>query len=148
MNNKKLCTHFWFQVCFLPFLSTDDIAQLLLNGEINMNVIVREYFLVSSAENFILPKALHPYCEEPKSYNLSSRDLQIFLYFNRMRYIQSTGMRYSKIQSNSVKLEPITMYIIATSNFTRGNSTMIPLFRVFMYQQYENSWNEWMNHPV
>ena len=58
-----------------------------------MDVIVREYFLVSSAENFILPNVLHSYCEAPKSYDLPTRELQIFLYFNRMRYIQSTGMR-------------------------------------------------------
>ena len=81
-------------MCFLPFLSTEDIAQLLLNEEIDLNVVVREYFLVSSAENFTLPTVLHSYCNVPDSYDLSTKKLQIYLYFNRMRYIQMTGIRY------------------------------------------------------
>lgn len=83
-----------FQVAFMPFLSTEDIASLVLDGTIHFDLTIREYFLVSSRENFVLPNILHKYCVEPLSYDISTKELQLYLYFNQVCYMQRTGLRY------------------------------------------------------
>ena len=53
----------------------------------------REYFSVTAAEGFLLPNMLHEYCDEPDSYDVSLHKLQIYLYFNQLRYMRQTGLR-------------------------------------------------------
>lgn len=90
------------EVSFLPFLSTDFIAERLVDESIHLDICVREYISICSADQFILPQILHKHCDEPASYELSLHELQMYLYFNQLRFMQQSGMRVCPLTREEV----------------------------------------------
>jgi len=90
------------EISFLPFLSAEQIADRLINQSISLDISVREYFLLTSTENFLLPNILHEYCDEPLTYDDKSiNDLRLYLCFNLLRYIQQVGLRAATTSSSA-----------------------------------------------
>ncbi|XP_057310807.1 uncharacterized protein LOC130648744 [Hydractinia symbiolongicarpus] len=97
------------EVSFLPFMSPEAIAEQLINKTLNLDMVVREYFSVSAAEDFLLPPSLHKYCDEPDTYEKEIKELQIYLYFNQLRYMRQTGLRDTSITREEVSTNMLSM---------------------------------------
>ena len=96
------------EVSFLPFLSTDFIAERLVDESIHLDICVREYISICSAEQFVLPQILHKYCTEPATYEISLHELQMYLYFNQLRYMQQSGMRVCSLTREEVDADLVS----------------------------------------
>ena len=97
------------EVSFLPFLSTDFIAERLVDESIHLDICVREYITICSAEHFILPQSLHKYCNAmEEGSNISLHELQMYLYFNQLRYMQQSGQRVSSLTREEVDSDAVS----------------------------------------
>ncbi|XP_065659407.1 uncharacterized protein LOC101234503 isoform X2 [Hydra vulgaris] len=96
------------EISFYPFLSIDALATKVLDGSMDLSMNVREFFAVSSTDNFLLPTVLHKYCDEPIAYDgLTRQELQIYLCFNKLRHMQLESSRAiltrEEVESGEVK---------------------------------------------
>ena len=89
----------------------------------NRTFLFFQYITICSAEHFILPQSLHKYCgevEQPEQQSttttttttttshISLHELQMYLYFNQLRYMQQSGQRVSSLTREEVDSDAVS----------------------------------------